>query len=633
MDLFSLVARLKLDSSEYEEGLKQSEKGASSLGNAFKKAGAVAVAAMGAATVAVGGLTKKAVESYAEYEQLAGGVKKLYGDASDEVMKFASEAYKTSEMSANQYMELATSFSAALINSLDGDTSKAAKQTDVAMRAISDNFNTFGGDIQSIQYAFQGFAKQNYTMLDNLKLGYGGTKSEMERLIADANEYAKSMGMAGNLTIDSFSDIVTAIDLVQQKQGIAGTTAKEAATTIEGSLNMTKAAWENLVAGFANPDADLGKLMDNLVVAIVGDKKGEGLLNQIIPAIERALEGIGQLVERAAPILTKHFPELVKTTLPPLIKAATTLVSGLVTALPTLIQVLVAQMPVIINSLVTALTQALPLLAKAAPKIIQTLVDGIAQSLPTLIPAMVDAILTMVDALLDNIDLLVDAAIQLIGGLAKGLIKAIPILVGKAPTIIASLVKALLGGVGNMLTTGAKLIGSFASGLWGAFKTLRSNVRDWFSDIPRAIKRGIGSLYNIGVNIINGLWDGIEAAFNRMLNWIKRAIRSIPNAFKKILGIASPSKVFEELGKWIPEGLAIGIEDNMGVVRDASEAMADATTFIPEEQEFSISGTGNGGYGVEINVYATPQQSERQIAEMVQRQFVMWEKQRRAALV
>lgn len=642
MDLFSLVARLKLDSSEYEEGLKQSEKGASSLGNAFKKAGVVAVAAMGAATVAVGGLTKKAVESYAEYEQLAGGIKKLYGNASDELMRYAEEGYKTSGMSANRYMELATSFSAALINSLDGDTSKAAKQTDVAMRAISDNFNTFGGDIQSIQYAFQGFAKQNYTMLDNLKLGYGGTKTEMERLIADANEYAKSMGMAGNLTIDSFSDIVTAIDLVQQKQGIAGTTAKEAATTIEGSLNMTRAAWENLVAGFANPDADLGKLMDNLVVAIVGDKKGEGLLNQIIPAIERALEGIGQLVERAAPILTKHFPKLVKTTLPPLIKAATTLVSGLVTALPTLIQVLVAQMPVIINSLVTALTQALPLLAKAAPKIIQTLVDGIAQSLPALIPAMVDAILTMVDALLDNIDLLIDAAIQLIGGLAEGLIRALPILIQKVPMIISKLVTGLLGGVGQMLSTGFKLISEFARGLWDAFKDVPGRVMSWMGKIPQAIKKGVGNLWRIGADIINGLWDGIEAAFDRMLNWIKRAIRSIPNAFKKILGIASPSKVFAEIGKWIPEGLALGIERNMNAVYDASDVMADATTFAP-----AVPSTGGsaGNYftdssgqvtqstSVEINVYATPQQDERQIAEMVQRQFVLWDKQRRAAYV
>ena len=308
MDLFDLVAKITLDSSEYEKGIQGAGEGASALsskwamfGKVAAGVGAATAAAVGAAAVGVGKLTKASIEAYANYEQLAGGVKKLYGDASEEVMKFANDAYKTSGMSANQYMEQATQFSAALINSL-GDQSAAAKQTDVAMRAISDNYNTFGGDIQNVQNAFQGFAKGQFNMLDNLRLGYGGTRGEMERLIADANEYAEANGMAADLSIDSFSDIVTAIDLIQQKQGIAGTTAAEAAKTIEGSLNMTKAAWENLVAGFADPDADLGQLMDNLVVAIVGENEGEGLLNQIIPAIERAMEGIGTLIEEVAPI-------------------------------------------------------------------------------------------------------------------------------------------------------------------------------------------------------------------------------------------------------------------------------------------------------------------------------------------
>ena len=168
MDLFDLVAKITLDSSQYEEGIKGANDKASLWGKSLKVAGGAAVAAVGAAATAVGVLTKKSVESYAEYEQLAGGVKKLYGDAADELMSYAEQGYKTAGMSSNKYMELATSFSAALINSLDGDVSAAAKQTDVAMRAISDNFNTFGGDIQNVQNAFQGFAKQNYTMLDNL---------------------------------------------------------------------------------------------------------------------------------------------------------------------------------------------------------------------------------------------------------------------------------------------------------------------------------------------------------------------------------------------------------------------------------------------------------------------------------
>ena len=320
MDLFDLVATLTLDTSQYEKKMDEAEgkaeKAASEssgkwakFGKAAKVAGVATAAAVGAAAAGIGALTKKSVEAYAEYEQLAGGVKKLFGEeASADLMRYANEAYKTSGMSANKYMEQATSFSAALINSLNGDQRKAAEMTDVAMKAISDNFNTFGGDIQNVQNAYQGFAKQNYTMLDNLKLGYGGTKTEMERLIADANEYAETIGEAGNMSIDSFADVVRAIDLVQQKQGIAGTTAAEAAKTIEGSLNMTKAAWENLIAGLANPDADMGQLMDNLIVAIVGDKEGEGLLNQLIPAVKRAIEGVGKFVEKAVPMLLLSNP-------------------------------------------------------------------------------------------------------------------------------------------------------------------------------------------------------------------------------------------------------------------------------------------------------------------------------------
>ena len=516
MDLFDLVAKITLDSSEYEKGIKGAEEGTSALsskwamfGKAAGIAGAATVAAVGAAAVGVAKLTKKSVEAYANYEQLAGGVKKLYGDASEEVMKFANQAYKTSGMSANQYMEQATQFSAALINSLNGDASAAAaKQTDVAMRAISDNFNTFGGDIQNIQNAFSGFARGQFNMLDNLKLGYSGSKQGMQDLIADANEYAKSIGMAGDLSIDSFSDIVTAIDLVQQKQGIAGTTAKEAATTIEGSLNMTKAAWENLVAGFANPDADLGQLMDNLVVAIVGEGEGEGLLNNIIPAVQRAIEGIAEVIQKAAPILAEQFPVVVQNVLPTLIQAAATLIAGVVSALPSLIAVLVKQMPM----------------------------------------------------------------------------------------IITTLARALISAGGQFLSAGKQLISQLSSGISSAFSSLVSKVKGLARRIPQAIKSGVGSLASIGRNLINGLWGGISSAFNSVISKVKAMAARLPAAVKKVLGIASPSKVFMELGQWIPEGLALGIEKNLNPVEDASMAMADATAFTPSTNS-GLIGTTEGEFG------------------------------------
>lgn len=516
MDLFDLVAKITLDSSEYEKGIQGAGEGASALsskwstfGKVAAGAGAATVAAVGAAAVGVGKLTKASIDAYANYEQLAGGVKKLFGkEASAEVMRYASEAYKTSGMSANQYMEQATQFSAALINSL-GDQSAAAKQTDVAMRAISDNYNTFGGDIQNVQNAFQGFAKGQFNMLDNLRLGYGGTKSEMERLIADANDYAKANGMAADLSIDSFSDIVTAIDLIQQKQGIAGTTAAEAAKTIEGSLNMTKSAWENLVTGFADSDADLGQLMDNLVVAIVGENEGEGLLNQLTPAIERAMEGIGTLIQEAAPILAEQLPVLIETLLPSLLSAATTLIAGLVQALPSLISVLVQQMPMIISTLVSALLT--------------------------------------------------------------------------------------LGG--ELISTGAELLSNLTSGIRSGFEALWRNVVSWARKIPQAIKNGVGNLRSIGLNMIEGLWGGIKSKFDSVIEKVKNLASKLPTAVKKVLGISSPSKVFAEVGKWIPEGLALGIENNLGTVQSAADAMVGATAITPTFGNTGLIGATEGEFG------------------------------------
>lgn len=542
MTVFELVAKLTLDSSEYESDLKkQSESGGKLAGAWGKIGGAVKIgaAAIGAASVAVGALTKKSIDAYAEFEQLKGGVEKLYGSAADELMGYANEAYKTAGMSANQYMEQATSFSAALINSLGGDQSKAAKQTDVAMRAISDNFNTFGGDISNVQNAFQGFAKQNYTMLDNLKLGYGGTKTEMERLISDANEYAQTIGMAGDLSIDSFSDIVTAIDLVQQKQGIAGTTAKEAATTIEGSLNMTKAAWNNLVTSLADPDADIGAAIDNLVVAIVGDKDGTGLLNQLIPAIQRAIEGIGKFIQAAVPMLAQQLPALIQTFLPVAIDAIVSLVTSIAAALPDIITTIADMLPQLIETIVTGLISAIgaaaPRLAKAAPQMVKAIATG------------------------------------------------------------------LLKGVGVVISAGAKLIASLANSISAKLRAAGQKALALAKQIPQKIKSGLGSLASAGSALIEGLWGGISARFNAVIGRVKAMAARLPAAVKKVLGIASPSKVFMELGRWIPEGLALGIERNMGSVQDAADAMADATLFTPTSGSLDAMGGGFGSSTQFIN--------------------------------
>lgn len=318
-----------------EKSINKLKSGIDSVGGVASKVGTVAAAGFAALTATVGAVGKAALDAYADYEQLTGGVSKLFGTAGMSVEQYAesvgkstdevaaeysklegaqqtvfnnaARAYETAGLSANQYMEQVTSFSASLINSLGGDTQEAANKADVAIQDMADNVNTFGSNMEDVQNAYQGFAKQNYTMLDNLKLGYGGTKSEMERLIADANKLRAAQGKNADLTIDSFADIVEAIHTVQEEQGIAGTTAKEAATTISGSMAMAQAAWENLLTGIADSDADLTKLTNQFLEALGSVAKnvvprvaqiGQGIIN----ALPAALAGIGDVL---APILSE----------------------------------------------------------------------------------------------------------------------------------------------------------------------------------------------------------------------------------------------------------------------------------------------------------------------------------------
>lgn len=276
MNLLDLMVRIGARDEASDKVRSVSSGIRSGLGSAAK----AGVAAIGAGIAAVGSgavaMGKSALQAYSTYEQMVGGVDKLYGSASARLQAYASQAYQTSGMSANQYMQQATTFSAALINSLGGDTARAADMADVAMRAMSDNVNVFGSNAEDVQNAIMGISRQNFTMVDNLKLGYAGTKQGMEQLIADANAWGAANGEASDLSIDSFADCVQAIQQIQEKQGIAGTTAKEAAGTIEGSWNMAKAAWQDYLTGIANPDADMGKLTQNLLTSIGNVAKNVG---------------------------------------------------------------------------------------------------------------------------------------------------------------------------------------------------------------------------------------------------------------------------------------------------------------------------------------------------------------------
>lgn len=291
MNLFDLYARIFIDTSEYEKGLSDAGEKTSSFSDKLKTglatAAKVGAAAITAASAAVAALTKSSLEQYGEYEQLVGGVETLFKKASDTVLNYAQNAYKTAGLSANQYMSTVTSFSASLLQSLGNDTSAAAAMADLAITDMADNANKMGTSIEMIQNAYQGFAKQNFTMLDNLKLGYGGTKTEMERLLADAEELKAANGEMVSYSIDSFADMVEAIHVVQTEMGITGTTAAEASSTIEGSISSMKSAWNNLSTGMADETADMETLVKNFVDSV--DTAGKN----IVPRVEQIVRGIG----------------------------------------------------------------------------------------------------------------------------------------------------------------------------------------------------------------------------------------------------------------------------------------------------------------------------------------------------
>ena len=320
MNLFELFVKIGVD----DQASGKLSDLSSKLGNGLKTAAKIGAAAVGAAAAGITALTTAAVNNYAEYEQLVGGVETLFKNSSNKVKKYADEAYKTAGLSANEYMETVTSFSASLLQSLEDDTEAAAEYADKAITDMADNANKMGTSIGMIQNAYQGFAKQNYTMLDNLKLGYGGTQKEMERLIKDANRVKKANGEMADLSIESFADVTEAIHIVQTEMGITGTTAQEAGSTVQGSIGSMKSAWENLVTSLANDDADLESAIDNLVKTIVGDgtEGNGGVIGNLLPKIETALGGIATVIEHLAPVISEAIPVLVETVLPSILTAA-----------------------------------------------------------------------------------------------------------------------------------------------------------------------------------------------------------------------------------------------------------------------------------------------------------------------
>ena len=637
MNVFELCASLKLDPSEYEKGLgdtetKTKEAGerigaiASKIGDVLKTAAVAGGAALTAASGGVAYMVKTSVANFAEYEQTIGGVQKLYGnmgksveeyaqmnnksvaevkdewqrleDAQNLVLKNANQAYATAGMSANEYMTNATSFSAALINSLGGDTLKAAEVTDVAMRAISDNYNTFGGDMQSVTNAFQGFAKQNYTMLDNLKLGYGGTKEGMQQLIADANAYAAANGEAADLSIDSFADIVQAIELVQEKQGIAETTAREAATTIAGSLGMTKAAWENLVTGLAS-GTDIAPLIDNLV------SSATTAFDNLMPVVEQALIGVGDLLQSIAPVISKKLPEIAQKLIPEVINTATTLVISVAEALPGIASAIIDAIPLIFEQIVSIdwlgygeqIVEAFKNAFMDAFSVLEgmdwsatgtTLINGIASGLNTAISVLGEAggfgleILTGIcDTINTNLPTLLSTGSSILQNVLQGLIAKLPEVIVWAGTAVATLWNTFMQAATTFYTTGTEFLREIIEGIASklpdivaaAFNVVNQLLTVFLDNLPEILAMGANMLKELIAGIISILPDLIATALELVVQLLLTIGEQLPNILKA--GIEILKNLISGILNTIPELLA-------GTIKVLSEFLAKITEWLPK---------------------------------------------------
>lgn len=477
MNLLDLFVKISVQ----DEASENVETLSGKFKNGLATAAKVGAAAVGAAATGIAVLTKNALNNYAEYEQLVGGVDTLFKDSSAKVQEYAANAYKTAGLSANEYMDTVTSFSASLLQSLGGDTEAAADMANVAITDMSDNANKMGTDMASIQNAYQGFAKQNYTMLDNLKLGYGGTKEEMQRLIDDANALNAAQGKYTNYSIESYADIVSAIHDVQVEMGIYRTTADEASTTIQGSVSSMKAAWSNLLTGIADDNADFKTLIEQFVDSLV--TVGEN----IILRINIIIQGLTQLITEASQ-----------------------------TIIPLAVQILLENLPSIVA---------------AGMDLIIALVSGILDNIDMLIDCVLEMVDVIVDKLIDNLPKLIDGGIRLIAALANGLIRAIPNLVSKIPQIISSIVKGLISGIPAIFDVGKNIV----EGLWNGIKNMGSwvsgKVKDFFGGIVGGVKDflGIHSPSKVFAGIGGFMAEGLGEGFDDQFKSVKKGIENSMN--------------------------------------------------------------------------------------------------------
>lgn len=520
------------------------------IGSSAIKVGKGLVVAGAAAATAVTALVSKSVGAFADYEQLTGGVETLFGaggrsveeyaqsvgksvsdiqgkydslmSAQNVVLENANKAYMTAGMSANEYMDTVTGFSASLISSLGGDTNKAADYANSALVDMSDNANKMGTDMESIKNAYQGFAKQNYTMLDNLKLGYGGTQEEMKRLLSDAEKLTGQ-----RYDISSFADITQAIHAIQTQMDITGTTAKEASTTISGSWGSLKAAFQNVLVGLTTG----GDMFDQSLDALINTAVTFG--QNIIPAIKGALSGIGYLIEGLAPVIGETIPPLINDLAPTLANSAVSLISSLVNGLTQNATQFSECLSNIIIVAVAGISTVVPQLLDAASKIVSNLMQGLTNSMPQIVNGAVTLVEGLVNGLVNNIPLLIMGAVQLVESLANGLIANLPRIIDAGVNLITGIVSASYSMMPQIIQNGMQLVVNLAVGLVRAIPQL-------IAALPRitgAIVKGFKSVnwFDLGLQLIKSIWEGIKSIGSEMWNGVKEKTSELWGGVKNVV--------------------------------------------------------------------------------------------------
>lgn len=603
MEIFKLFGKIAISGSdeaknEINETTEHAERKGSKLLSTMAKIGTAAIAAGGAAVVAVG---KQALSSYADYEQLGGGAQLMFGEAYDYIADKAANAYKTVQMSQNDYLQQVNGFATGLKTALGGNEQAAAELADRIINAEADVVAATGNSQEAVQNAFNGIMKSNYTMLDNLQIGITPTKEGFQEVIDKVNEWNTANGRATEYQIENLADCQSALVDYIEMVGMQGYASREAADTIQGSVASMKGAWSNLLTGIADENADFKTLTSNFVDSLVSVGKN------IIPRISVILGGISQLVTSASTTIIPMVITTITDNLPALLQAAVALVGalgqGIIDSLPAITQAaidilfflangLIENLPTLIDGIVQVTLTIVQMLTspdfltqliETAILLIMTLAQGLIDAIPQLIAAVPLIIGNLLAAIIVELPSIIQMGIDLLFALIDGIIQCIPQLVAAVPTLIISFINGIVNNLDKIILAAPQIIVSLITGIVGAIPELIASV-------PRIIAAIADTIRNydwggIGRNIVQGLKDGIAGMWDNIKNWFSEKVNGLVGGVKKILGIASPSKVFAGIGGFMAEGLGEGFDDQFKSVKkdiegnmsfDAGTITADA---------------------------------------------------------